>query len=117
MSPSHSRKGGARYRYYISSALIQGQPESAGSVARVPAAKVEAVVVDAVRRHIGSDAPIDNAEPISTYVNRIEVRRAEIAISLRGEEHASDDGEDGPPVLTVPWGKTAHRLRMRIRNL
>jgi site-specific DNA recombinase len=26
MSPSHSRKGGARYGYYVSSALIQGQP-------------------------------------------------------------------------------------------
>ncbi len=53
MSPSHSRKGGSRHRYYVSSALIHGQPKSAGSVARVPAAKVEAVVVDAVRRHIG----------------------------------------------------------------
>src|SRR5258708_15304873 len=103
LSPSHSCRGGARYRYYVSSALIQGQPESAGSVARVPAAKVEAVVVDAVRRHIGSDAPIDNAELISTYVNRIEVRRTEIAISLRGQEHASDDGEDGPSVLSAPW--------------
>jgi site-specific DNA recombinase len=65
--------------------------------------------VDAVRQHIGSDAPIDNKELISTHVNRIEVRRTEIAISLRGEEHASEDGEDRPPVLTVPWGKTAHR--------
>src|SRR5271154_3180215 len=109
MSPSHSRKGGARYRYYVSSALIQGQPESAGSVARVPAAKVEVVVVDAVRRHIGSDAPIDNAELISTYVNRIEVRRTGIAVSLRGEERASDDGEDGPSVLTAPGGEPAHR--------
>jgi site-specific DNA recombinase len=38
MSPSHSRKGGARYGYYVSSALIQRQPQSAGSVTRVPAA-------------------------------------------------------------------------------
>jgi site-specific DNA recombinase len=46
---------------------------------------------------------------ISTKVNRIEVRRTQIAISLRCEEHASDDGEGSPPVLTAPWGKTAHR--------
>ena len=58
MSPSLSRSGGARYRYYILSALIQGQRGVAGSVARVPAA-VEAVVVDAVRRHIDSDMPIN----------------------------------------------------------
>ena len=78
MSPSHSRKGGARYGYYVSCALIQGQPQSAGSVARVPAAKVEGVIVDAVRRHIGHDAPTDNTELIATYVRRIEVRRTEI---------------------------------------
>ncbi len=106
MSPSHSRKGGTRYRYYISSALIQGRPESAGAVSRVPAVKIEAVVVDAVRQHVGSDAPIDSAELISTHVDRIDVRRTEIAISLRGDEHAADEGR---PVLTVPWGKTAHR--------
>jgi site-specific DNA recombinase len=79
MSPSHSRKGSARHRYYVSSALIQGQSRSAGSVARVPAAKIEAVIVDAVRRHIGSDAPIDTIELITTYVRQIEVRRTEIA--------------------------------------
>src|SRR5271168_5166069 len=109
MSPSHSRKGGARYGYYVSSALIQGQPQSAGSMARVPAAKIEAVVLDAVRRHIGHDAPIDNTELITTYVRQIEVRRTEIAISLLSEDHASEDEKDNPLVLTVPWSKTPHR--------
>jgi site-specific DNA recombinase len=109
MSPSHSRKGGARHRYYVSSALIQGRPRSAGSVTRVPAAKVEAVVLDAVRRHIGHDAPTDTTELITTYVRQIEVRRTEIAISLLSENHASEDEKDNPPVLTVPWSKTPHR--------
>jgi hypothetical protein len=109
MSPSQSRKGATRYRYYVSSALIQGQSQSAGSVARVPAAKVEAVVLDAVRRHIGPDAPIDNTEVITTRVRRIEVRRAEIAISLMNEENASEDEQGGSLVLTVPWSKTPHR--------
>jgi hypothetical protein len=40
MSPSHSRKGSTRHLYYVSTALIQGRPQTAGSVARVPAAKV-----------------------------------------------------------------------------
>src|SRR5271169_4360988 len=109
MSPSHSRKGGARYGYYVSSALIQGQPQSAGSMARVPAAKIEAVVLDAVRRHIGHDAPVDNTELVTTYVRQIEVRRTEIAISLLSEDHASEDEKDNPLVLTAPWSKTPHR--------
>ena len=114
MSPSHSRKGVARHRYYVSSALIQGQPQSAGSVARVPAAKIEAVVLDAVRRHIGHDAPVDNPELITTYVRQIEVRRTEIAISLMNEENASEDEKDNPLVLTVPWSKTPHRIKGRL---
>ena len=64
---------------------------------------------DAVRRHIGNDAPVDNAELIPTYVNRIEVRPTEIAISLPTQDHATDDGNDNPFVLTVPWSKTPHR--------
>jgi len=88
MSSSHSRKGAARHRYYVSSALIQGQPQSAGSVTRVPAAKVEAVIVDSVRRHIGHDAPVENTELVTTYVRQIEVRRTEIAISLLSDDHA-----------------------------
>jgi hypothetical protein len=43
MSPSHSRNGVARHHYYVSSALIQGRPQAAGSVTRVPAAKIEAM--------------------------------------------------------------------------
>jgi hypothetical protein len=109
MTPSHSRKGDARYGYYVSSALIQGQSQSAGSVARVPAAKIEAVVLDAVRRHIGPDTPIDTTELITTYVRQIEVRRTEIVISLLSEDQASEDEKGNPLVLTVPWSKTPHR--------
>ena len=109
MTPSHSRKGAARYGYYVSSALIQGQPQSAGSVARVPAAKIEAVIVDALRRHIGPDAPVGNAELITSCVRQIEMRRTEIAISLLSEGHASQDEKDTPLILTVPWSKAPHR--------
>jgi DNA invertase Pin-like site-specific DNA recombinase len=37
MGPSHSRKAGIKYRYYLSTALLQGQRKDAGSVSRVPA--------------------------------------------------------------------------------
>jgi site-specific DNA recombinase len=42
MSPSHTNRGGARYRYYVSQAVLQGKPQPAGLVGRVPAAEVEA---------------------------------------------------------------------------
>jgi hypothetical protein len=80
-------------------------------VARVPAAEVEAVIVEAVRRHLGPDAPVDNAKLITMHVDRIVVKRTEIAISFLSEDLASDDDEDGPIVLTVPWSKSPHRRR------
>jgi site-specific DNA recombinase len=50
MSPSHSRKKVVRYRYYLSLPLLDGRPEKAGSICRVPAAEIEHVVADAVRQ-------------------------------------------------------------------
>jgi hypothetical protein len=60
-------------------------------VARVPAAKVEATIVDTVRRHIGLDAPSDDTDLINTCIRRIEVRRSEITISLTREDRGRID--------------------------
>src|SRR5262245_57089008 len=52
MPPSHVRKRGIKYRYYLSSALLQGQSERAGSIGRVPAAEIEARVVKSIRERL-----------------------------------------------------------------
>ncbi len=44
MSPSHTKKGNKRYRYYVSQALIQHQDSKAGYIARVTADEVESAV-------------------------------------------------------------------------
>jgi hypothetical protein len=54
MSPTYSNKRGARYRYYVSQAVLQKQPRAHGSVGRVPAAEVEALVVAALRNHLNA---------------------------------------------------------------
>src|SRR3954447_21707063 len=48
MTPSHTCKQGVRYRYYLSSALLQGQAKRSGSVRRVPATEIENVVIQSV---------------------------------------------------------------------
>ncbi|QMU61179.1 MAG: hypothetical protein GKR92_05475 [Gammaproteobacteria bacterium] len=45
MTPSHSKKGNKRYRYYVSQALLQHQDQEAGSIARVTAEEVETTVL------------------------------------------------------------------------
>src|SRR5438270_1189893 len=49
MSPSFSTKNGVRYRFYVTSALLRGRKAAAGSVTRVPAQKVEQLIVRALR--------------------------------------------------------------------
>ena len=52
MSPSYAAKGGKRWRYYVSRALLQGRKLDAGSLARVPAAEIEKQVEDAIRSRL-----------------------------------------------------------------
>lgn len=48
MTPTHTRKGGRLYRYYISTDLLKHNG-TACTVRRVPAAEIEGVVIDQVR--------------------------------------------------------------------
>jgi len=56
MSPTHSNKRGVRYRYYVSHMLLQNRRREAGSVPRVPAPEIEALVLDGIRKHLASTA-------------------------------------------------------------
>jgi hypothetical protein len=70
MTPSHARKGNVKYRYYLSAALLQGTAARAGSVRRVPAPEIEALVVKSVRGHLKP------AQPTTTAVLSIVTSRA-----------------------------------------
>ena len=63
MTPSHVRKGGIKYRYYISSALLQGRAKQAGTVSRIPADEIEALVAKSVRDHLDESTEIDGRSP------------------------------------------------------
>ena len=113
MTPSHC---GTKYRYYTSAVLTQGQPELAGSISRVPAPEIEAVVGAAVRRHLDDDTLEDTRQLILTHVARVEVRPAELAVTLAasvdtpGLDSHSDQHDGGfPAVLTSQRGPPALR--------
>ena len=48
MSPTHTRKGNRLYRYYVSQDVLKRGPEAC-PVGRVPAAEIEAAVIDQLR--------------------------------------------------------------------
>src|SRR3954470_4460693 len=68
MTPSHVRKRGVKYRYYLSSTLLQGQAQRSGSICRVPAIYIEGLVTRSVRDHLKPSEPIDDRSLVADYV-------------------------------------------------
>ena len=146
MSPSHATKGGRRWRYYVSQAVLQGRKQEAGSVARVPAMEIERKVCDAVQavlsvsdpqRSVGSQsvqhrtshpgAPADfaaalKATPLGIIQAaadfRAAIKRVKVArTAIEIELSEGIAGENRDRVLTIPWSPPSpHRRREIIQG-
>jgi site-specific DNA recombinase len=124
MTPSHAVKKGMRYRYYISSVLIQGQPDKAAKLNRVPAAEIERLILSAVRKHLAENPhtemeaagphSLNDKELISGYVARVDVKRDHLAVELSTKSERDSEPQNcrdecvhgDPHVLVVTWKKT-----------
>jgi site-specific DNA recombinase len=97
MSPSWTRKGSKRWRYYVSQAALQGDKSKSGSILRVPAADVETLVTEA----LGKLSPTRAASQtdIRELIDRVVISHATIRILL--SEVA--EGTDSTRILTFPW--------------
>ncbi len=58
LTPSHSKKGGRRYRYYISNRLLQQNREDVPDTLRIPASELEGAVMQALRDFLQQDSAI-----------------------------------------------------------
>jgi site-specific DNA recombinase len=116
MSPSHVRKGGIKYCYYLSSPLLHGRPERAGSVRRVPAAEVEALVGSAVRQHLENSSEIADRDLIHNHVVRVEVQADQLVVELKAAASSGPPGavDNERPVVRIPWKKTPMKRRREI---
>jgi site-specific DNA recombinase len=95
MSPSHSNKLGVRYRYYVSHAILQKRKADAGSVARVPAAEIETLVLDGVHKHLASmgeakhSTTIADRDLIERHVERVIIKPQALEVRLVPTNEAS----------------------------
>jgi site-specific DNA recombinase len=118
MSPTHSNKGGARYRYYVSQAVLQKKPPPTASITRVPAAELEALVITTLRNHLPANVtatqsvPDNDRELVEHHVERLTLDPKHIKLQLRQNidaRTARDDGSQSPanPIagvtITIPW--------------
>lgn len=114
MSPSHARKRDIKYRYYLSSALMQGEAERAGSVRRVSAVEIEALVIRSVREALKLAEPIDDPTLVHTYIGRVEIQPQQLVIQLEPTQKANSRKKNEAHVLHVPWQKTPSRRRREL---
>jgi len=96
MSPSFSRKNGVRYRFYVSSALLRGRKDKAGSVRRIAAREIEGVVEDAVRGKLAIADASDQA--ITDRIERIVLSDTQIRVTLNAK-----DSDPPAPAIEIPW--------------
>jgi site-specific DNA recombinase len=114
MTPSHARKRGVKYRYYLSSALLEGQPDRSGSIRRIPATEIEALVIQSVREHLKLEEPADEGGFINTYIERVEVQQDQLEIQLSQSQRTKRKRTKGNNTLHVPWHKTESTRRREI---
>ena len=105
LSPTHARRRGVKYRYYLSSAILNGQAERAGAIRQVPAVEIETLIIRSVREHLKLNDPVENRQLIDTYVVKVEVKPELLVIYLaQTEQHkrAADKGILPRPVAEAP---------------
>jgi site-specific DNA recombinase len=86
MSPTYSTKRGARYPFYVSSALLRGRKSQAGSVTRVSGPEIEMTVIRAVREQedaLDEQTGLMPRELIETFVVRVVARPQRLTLTLK----------------------------------
>jgi hypothetical protein len=128
MSPSHTNKGGVRYRYYVSQAVLRKKPHAPGAVSRVPAAELEALVIATLRKHLQASsgtqeavsannqehqAARDDRDSLERHVDRVTFTPTRVQLRLReigagpAEADADPDGTAsgrlGIATISIAW--------------
>ena len=107
MSPSFTTKHGARYPFYVSTALLRGRKSHAGSIARIAARELETKVLSAVHDHvdIGNEA-YTRRELLERFIERVTAKAENVMISFK----------DQSPPIYLPWIVTKKSAAARIEN-
>ncbi len=108
MSPSEASRGGRRWRYYVSQAILQGRKQEAGSIVRVAAPEIEGKVLELVRAALG-DAECADAD-IWACVERVTIGKAGLSIRL----HDQAPADCGARTISIPWTPAPTRRRREI---
>jgi len=114
MTPTYAKKKGVKYRYYISTALVQGQARQVGTVSRIPASDIETRIAAAIRTHLGQPASSEDSDLIRDHLVRVEVRADRLIIELTSTKAASPKRKPSLERIEVPWLKMPMTRRREV---
>jgi DNA invertase Pin-like site-specific DNA recombinase len=112
MTPTSKLKKGVRYRYYISSSLIQGQSRNVGSVPRVPAPLIEKLVIDAIRKRLKQTEL--SASIVRDHIARVEVGLNTLKIELSAPAEQLKARGKSRSIITISWAKPPSKVAREI---
>ena len=107
MSPSFTTKGGVRYRFYVSSAILAGRRNEAGSVTRVSAPELETTVVAALREQFKNSDNLTDADLIRAQIQRVALGATKAVITVK-----TNDARENLIELPRPQSPTSPRARI-----
>ncbi len=109
MSPSFSSKNGVRYRFYVSSALLRGRKEAAGSVSRIAATEIESAVFAALEAD-KKGSKSDNGLSAIEMVERVIIGRHQLQIKVVAAADSDDAAREIRIVRSAETRGTSIRL-------
>lgn len=99
LTPSHTGKGSVRYRYYVCWALLQGELDRVGSIKRVPAEELEALVAAQVRE-------LSSADRLGRELARLEVTHDEQQVLIKDVRRLTAKIEKDDERAWIDLGRT-----------
>jgi len=82
LTPTHTSKGGLRYRYYVSQSAVRGRPRNDERRWRIPATELEQIIVDALRSLLRDDSHLTSLFGLQRMAPANAKRVLEAAIAL-----------------------------------
>jgi site-specific DNA recombinase len=116
MTPSFTTKRDVRYRFYVSTALLNGRKAEFGTLPRISGPDLEAAVLSALKVEnalVPSEHKESDREIVANLIDRIEVRKDNIRIALNDVSGTLPNPGDFAPEETdqihasrcidIPW--------------
>jgi site-specific DNA recombinase len=133
LTPSHTKKGDKRYRYYISQKLVTGvtRADEKQRTWRIPAQQLEGAIASAVQKRIGqlsesandqlfpgAETPVPEAKESLRVVNRVRIAPGSLTVELKAGQLQKLIGAEldcDPDDLTIDLPFTERRRGVEMK--